>query len=442
MADNVFTLEVLRARSGDCALLHYGTKTKPGLVLIDGGHDHVYEPFLKPRLQQLRDARRLKKDGKPLPIEVMMLSHIDADHATGLLDLTAHIDNPEPEDNGPIARILDLWHNTFDDIIDNDAEELADVVKGQFGPASLGGDLPEALLDDLEETVAPAVADTVMIIASVDDGRTLRDRAKALGVETNIETAGGLIVAAELADDETVEDKRLDMGKELFFTVVGPMLPEVKKLQTEVRAWLKKHPDAQQKVTASALASLAGADASPSNLSSIVVLAESHGKRILFTGDARGDKILKGLELVGLIPQGGSLHVEVLKVQHHGSDRNVTPEFFERVTADHYVFSGNGEHGNPERTTLEMLAEARGDAEYAVYLTYPVDEIDVERKKDWDEKRDDEERRHAEKASVTVRAQWSKAKHSLAAFLADNPEFEARIARLEDGAPHTIDLLR
>ena len=36
MANNIFRLDVLRARKGDCLLLHYGTKTKPGLALIDG----------------------------------------------------------------------------------------------------------------------------------------------------------------------------------------------------------------------------------------------------------------------------------------------------------------------------------------------------------------------------------------------------------------------
>jgi beta-lactamase superfamily II metal-dependent hydrolase len=188
-------------------------------------------------------------------------------------------------------------------------------------------------------------------------------------------------------------------------------------------------------VTASALASLA--DSSPTNLSSIVVLAEEEEKTILFTGDALGDKILKGLELTGLVDEGGSIHVDVLKVQHHGSDRNATPEFFERVTADHYVFSGDGEHGNPERTTIAMLAEARGDDDYTIHLTYPTDEIDVGRKADWEKERNEEIGRNAAK----IRPKWSNAKNSLAAFLADNPDVDSKIVIVEDGVPHTIDLL-
>lgn len=116
------------------------------------------------------------------------------------------------------------------------------------------------------------------------------------------------------------------------------------------------------------------------NLSSIVVLARSGGREMLLTGDARGDKILTGMEQVGLLQPGGTRHVDLLKVPHHGSDRNMATSFFQRITADHYVFSGDGEHGNPERETFRMLLEARGDAAFTVHLTDPVDEIDAERK--------------------------------------------------------------
>ena len=92
------------------------------------------------------------------------------------------------------------------------------------------------------------------------------------------------------------------------------------------------------------------------------MLAEAGGKRMLLTGDARGDKIIQGLELIGALQPGKPMHVDVLKMPHHGSDRNMEQSFLERIVADHYVFSGDGEHGNPERATLEMLRLARDGA--------------------------------------------------------------------------------
>src|SRR5262249_20049999 len=162
----------------------------------------------------------------------------------------------------------------------------------------------------------------------------------------------------------------------------------------------------------------------------VVVLAEVGKKRILLTGDARGDKVLEGLEFVGLVKKGGSLHVDVLKGPHHGSANNLDDDFFERITADHYVFSGDGEHGNPERESLEMLLKARGDSEdYQVHLTYPIKELDIERKKDWEKQQASEAAKIAKakaagkKSKKKPRADWSAAKNSLAALLKANPKF-------------------
>lgn len=171
-----------------------------------------------------------------------------------------------------------------------------------------------------------------------------------------------------------------------------------------------------------------------------MLIAEVDKKRILLTGDARGDKILEGLEQVNVLKPGGKMHVEILKVPHHGSDRNMKPIFFERVTADHYVFSGNGEHGNPERETLGMLLEAHGDAEFTVHLTYPIEDIDVGRKADWEKEQAKEKTRKKSKPSLQVREDWSPKKHSVAAFLDENKGFAKKVSVLAEDAPHVIDL--
>jgi beta-lactamase superfamily II metal-dependent hydrolase len=51
-------------------------------------------------------------------------------------------------------------------------------------------------------------------------------------------------------------------------------------------------------------------DKSVHNLSSIVVLVESQGKRILLTGDGRGDHTLEGLKAAKLL-KSGKLRVDV-----------------------------------------------------------------------------------------------------------------------------------
>jgi hypothetical protein len=68
----------------------------------------------------------------------------------------------------------------------------------------------------------------------------------------------------------------------------------------------------------------------------------------------------RGLKRAGRL-EGGALHVNVLKVQHHGSEHNIDADFCRRITADHYVFCANGEHENPDLDALRMQVASRDD---------------------------------------------------------------------------------
>jgi hypothetical protein len=103
---------------------------------------------------------------------------------------------------------------------------------------------------------------------------------------------------------------------------------------------------------------MANSDRTIPNLSSIMLLAKADSKTILLTGDGRGDHLLQGLGQAGLLSPTGSLHVDVLKLMHHGSDRNATKTFFKKVTADVYVASANGKDDNPDLATLIWIVEA------------------------------------------------------------------------------------
>ena len=51
--------------------------------------------------------------------------------------------------------------------------------------------------------------------------------------------------------------------------------------------------------------------------------------------------------------------MDVLKVQHHGSENNLDANFARQVSADHYVFCGNGSHGNPEESVIQDIFNSR-----------------------------------------------------------------------------------
>ena len=112
----IFSLEVRRARKGDCLLLHFGPSDDPGLIMIDGGPKMVYKPHLKPRLEEIKTARGLS-DEDSLPVDLLMVSHVDDDHIQGILDLTKELLEAKRERRPQLVQVLSFWHNSFDDII-------------------------------------------------------------------------------------------------------------------------------------------------------------------------------------------------------------------------------------------------------------------------------------------------------------------------------------
>jgi hypothetical protein len=346
----LFTLEALNADHGDALLLHFGTPAKPKLAVIDGGPAGVFARSVLPRLTQLRAARA--PGGGPLPVRLAMITHIDDDHIRGVLDLLNRMVEKVNDQEPPEWKIETLWFNSFDDILGNAAAELAAVVKPAAAAAAAGLPLPAAF-----PLLHP---ESALVAASVNQGRTLRDQAARLKIKLNADTGGKLVTA------ERTGGKKLDLKDGLKVTVLSPFRHRVEALRQEwdeqVKKLKKAKPGEAQAIAAEFL------DGSVFNLSSIAVLAEAGGKSVLLTGDARGDDVLAGLKAAKRL-KAGRCHVDVLKLPHHGSDRNVATAFFRQVTADHYVISANGKFGNPDPPTLTMLTAARGAAEYTIHLT-------------------------------------------------------------------------
>jgi beta-lactamase superfamily II metal-dependent hydrolase len=335
-----FALEALQAQDGDCFLLHFARAPQKAVrILIDGGSRGVYAKVLKPRLEELRA-------GKKLDLRMVLVSHIDADHITGIEELLKNLQESEKNGEELPYRIATLWHNSFETLTKNKTAEAQS--------AAVRASLEGSGVTGLDEQVSA-------VVASVPQGNRVRRYAKELGIRLNQGAQDDLVRAPKRGQ------RVVEIATGLRFTILGPSDKQLADLDQEWQKAKSAHVDPE----AQAADYL---NRTVPNLSSIVLLAEAEIsprgpiRRILLTGDAGGDLILEGLEDAKLL-RNGSIHVDLLKVQHHGSMHSVTQEFFAKVTADRYVISGNGKHKNPHRKTLEWLSAARTDRPYDAYLT-------------------------------------------------------------------------
>jgi hypothetical protein len=342
----IFTLEALPAKHGDCLLLHFGAADAPELIVIDGGPAGVYRHALRPRLDALAD--KIARDGQ-LQLAALMISHIDDDHIRGLLDLTRSLQEEDAAGGLPF-NVQTLWLNGFDDLVSDSSSEV---------PAELAE--AQAVVAEARGSASGWQGEAAAVVASVRQGRELQDLARGLGWDRNLGFAG--LVIAPPKGGATAS-----FGP-LTFRVVCPREPQLEALREE---WRKQLPRILRKEsTADVAQAQQDIDRSVYNLSSIVCLAELGGKRMLLTGDCVGWNILDGLEAAGELDADGTIRVDLLKLPHHGSDRNVTPEFFRRIKADHYVVSGDGKYENPEPGTFRLISESRrGEDDFTIHFTY------------------------------------------------------------------------
>lgn len=340
----MFKLEVLKAKYGDCLILHFGDATSPRRVLIDGGPSWTYENSLEPRLRVLKTEL-----DQSVSIELLMVSHIDVDHIGGVNKLIQGLAEARDDHLTPLVDIVELWHNSFADIVPERTTTSAQPAGIEL--ADLGGKLPGAGLSEGAK----------LVLAGVKHGRLLRQLARREQIQVNHGMAGGLVLAGtELSKDN------------LKLRVLGPGREEVENLRKE---WDKKVREILEAEAAVAQAAERELDGAVANVSSIVVLAEAEGRRMLLTGDGRGDRILEELDQSGLL-DGGSIHVDLYKWPHHGSIRNIPENFFRHVTADHHVVSADGRHGNPDLETFEQFfAERPRERPFTLHMTYGIADL-------------------------------------------------------------------
>jgi hypothetical protein len=323
-------LQLLPAKQGDAIWVRWQDGARTRQLFIDMGTEAIGKD-VRTRLTALPEDQRA--------LELLVVTHIDSDHIGGVLSCLVK------EPPLPGLSIADVWFNgldhlkppkprTLEDQGGVQGKQLMDWLAGQRWNAAFGG------------------------------GRVCRD-----GKPTAITLPGGLKVTVLGPGPQRLEQLAPVWTKELVEALRKQQLASTGKL--EAFGGRKSKPRLPSRVELTALAAkVSGRDDSKANGSSIVLLVEHDGHRILLTGDAYAGDLVEHLATLGEFP----IALDAFKLPHHGSLENTTRAMIEAVDCPLFLFSTDGtrfehphaeavacviEHGRGARKRVELGFNAR-----------------------------------------------------------------------------------
>lgn len=331
------------AKNGDAFLVDAAR----AYVLIDAGYASTYHDFIAADLEQLA-----KQGGR---LDLVVCTHIDADHIGGLLEFFSR--NGEPAKRG--IDVSAVWHNSL---------------RSLPGPTRETDCLNDRMvLESIRRRGFQAAASSSPNPISARQGSSLARLLRQQGYTWNFGNGSTCISAGitlSLPNDGSVQ-------------VIGPMtarleelrnvwLREVKKLgyrgaskpsdliDDAYEMWCASVPVSsipQAKPIAAngrlRLSDVYAPDTSIANGASITLILDTGGKRLLFLGDAWAEDVVARLR--SLHAPTTPIIFDAIKVSHHGSRRNTSVDLLSVADSSCYLISSDGtRHGHPD---FEVLAE-------------------------------------------------------------------------------------
>ena len=304
-------IRVLPARQGDALWIRWGDGHQ---MLVDLGTEETGRAIAD-RLLALPEEERA--------FDLLVITHVDGDHIGGAMSALADRDDPVPG-----LRFDDVWFNGW--------EHLHGLTVPR--PEDRGG----------LEGMGPAQGERLTSWLRDQRWNEAFDRGPAVrpdGAPPVRELPGGLrlTLLGPTQDDlaalrptwKAEVEKALEKGSlEEASPGLGPGGGRLESFGSTVRPVLDTRTDLEL------LAETATAkDGSRANGASIVLLLEHEGRRVLLTGDAFGADVVAGLRV---LDPDGPVPVDVVKLPHHGSSKNVTRELVEAVESPYWLVSTDG----------------------------------------------------------------------------------------------------
>jgi beta-lactamase superfamily II metal-dependent hydrolase len=291
-AEVVFTM--LPADDGDCILIQARQGEDTSTMLVDGGPAGSYRTW-KPHLARLLGPRKI--------IDIVVVTHIDADHIGGILNFLNDVDQD--------VVVSKIWFNGYDQ-----------VAGAQLRPADL-------------EAFSTKQADRLSLLL------------ETRGTDWNSMTSKGPVCR-----DTVTEPVQIGLFKLNVVTPGRGKLAAVASRWDAIMAGIgvQESPPADSSLESFGSAAidveeLASSpdtpDAAKPNGSSIGLVLETLGHRILLAGDCHADDLAVGIRGLGATSEH-PMNFSIIKVSNHGAETNTSRELLSLIRSRYYCFSTDG----------------------------------------------------------------------------------------------------
>lgn len=340
---------VLPALNGDCILVEYQPSH---YILIDGGYVDTYETYLLPTLKEIA-----AQGGK---LDVVVVTHIDGDHISGIIKLMEEM---------PIE-IGEIWYNGYRHI------QSVAVTTGEKETFAHGNICKEHQAEEPRPISAKHGCSLSALIAK--NGVSWNTPAKGNTIMAPFSfPLGDAIIHVLSPNKEDIDALEIFWKKRLIKDGLLNKAHSEEYWDDAYEFSLSKDMPGfhfhEKKVSKSYdLLKLSKEtyepDSSASNGSSISFVLETDGNRVLFLGDSHAETVLTSLK--ALYGEGNApYHFDAVKLSHHGSYNNNSPELFKLVVSDKWLVSTNGDkYNHPDMPTLSHVITK--DKGWKIYFNY------------------------------------------------------------------------
>lgn len=323
-------IQFLKANRGDSILVEFNdSQHTVRRILIDGGTKSTYRTKnskgkfdpgqLQSTIQSIRASNSI--------IDLLIITHIDDDHIGGIINWI---------ENDPVATdvIGEVWFNA--------GIEIAKYVEfyKEFD------DEPKLQFSGVLETSIPQ---------GVSLRKYLLDKKK---------WSGKILAAPDVINFYGIS-----------FVLLSPLRAGLKNL---LEKWKDEAPasldtagqlDYNETVKTILENDEYQPDSSVPNESAIAFILQEGERKILFLSDAHADVVLHSLNILGNSEEN-PLIVDIVKLSHHGSQRNTSPDLLKVIESKVFIVSGNGAvHGLPNKRCLSRVIQRFPDATFC--FNYP-----------------------------------------------------------------------